>query len=75
MGLETSLDHGGAGASFTAVILAIEELAKVDPSISVICDVQNTLVNTLFRKYASKEIQDKYLPQLAENKVIFGFSI
>ncbi|KXN70457.1 acyl-CoA dehydrogenase NM domain-like protein [Conidiobolus coronatus NRRL 28638] len=69
MGLETSPDHGGAGASFTAVILAIEELAKVDPSISVICDVQNTLVNTLFRKYASKEIQEKYLPQLAENKV------
>ena len=45
------------------------ELAKVDPSVSVLCDVHNTLVNTVLRKYATKEVQDKYLPQLAESKV------
>jgi len=44
-------------------------LAKVDPSVSVACDVQNTLVNTLFRKYGSKQIKEKYLPQLAESKI------
>lgn len=47
----------------------IAELAKVDPSVSVLCDVHNTLVNTVLRKYATKEVQDKYLPQLAESKV------
>lgn len=65
MGVETSADHGGAGCSFTAAIIVIEELAKIDPSVSVLCDVHNTLVNTVLRKYASKHIQDKYLPQLA----------
>lgn len=71
MGIETSADHGGAESSFTSAIIAIEELAKIDPSVSVMCDVHNTLVNTIFRKYATKEQQDKWLPQLAENKVRF----
>jgi hypothetical protein len=69
MGIETSTEHGGAGCSFTSAIIAIEELAKVDPSVSVLCDVHNTLVNTIFRNYGSKEQQDKWLPMLAESKV------
>ncbi|CAK5266596.1 unnamed protein product [Mycena citricolor] len=74
MGIETSADHGGAESSFTSAIIAIEELAKVDPSVSVLCDVHNTLVNTIFRKYATKEQQDKWLPLLAENKVGHDYS-
>jgi short/branched chain acyl-CoA dehydrogenase len=69
MGIEISTDHGGAEASFTSAIIAIEELAKVDPSVSVMCDVHNTLVNTVIRKYATKEQQDKWLPRLAEREV------
>ncbi|KAH9950136.1 acyl-CoA oxidase [Amylocystis lapponica] len=69
MGIETSADHGGAESSFTSAIIAIEELAKVDPSVSVMCDVHNTLVNTILRKYATKEQQDKWLPQLSESKL------
>jgi alkylation response protein AidB-like acyl-CoA dehydrogenase len=69
MGVETSAEHGGAESSFTSAIIVIEELAKVDPSVSVLCDVHNTLVNTIFRKYGSKEQQDKWLPQLSESKV------
>lgn len=69
MGIETSADLGGAESTFTSAIIAIEELAKVDPSVSVMCDVHNTLVNTVLRKYGTKEQQDKWLPQLAESKV------
>jgi short-chain 2-methylacyl-CoA dehydrogenase len=69
MGIETSADHGGAESSFTSAIIAIEELAKVDPSVSVMCDVHNTLVNTVIRKYGTQEQQEKWLPQLAESKV------
>lgn len=74
MGIETSADHGGSESSFTSAIIAIEELAKIDPSVSVMCDVHNTLVNTIFRKYGTKEQQDKWLPQLAENKVNLALS-
>ncbi|RKP06036.1 acyl-CoA dehydrogenase/oxidase [Thamnocephalis sphaerospora] len=69
MGIETPGELGGSECSFMSAILTIEELAKVDPSVSVICDVQNTLVNTVFRKYASKELQEKYLPRLAADTV------
>ncbi|PWN89885.1 acyl-CoA dehydrogenase NM domain-like protein [Acaromyces ingoldii] len=69
MGIETSEEHGGAAGSFTAAIIVIEELAKVDASVSVLCDVHNTLVDTVIRKYASKHLQDKYLPQLSESKL------
>ncbi|TBU27709.1 acyl-CoA oxidase [Dichomitus squalens] len=67
MGIETSAEHGGAESSFTSAIIAIEELARVDPSVSVMCDVHNTLVNTVVRKYGTKEQQDKWLPKLSES--------
>lgn len=69
MGIETSAEHGGAESSFTSAIITIEELAKVDPSVSVMCDVHNTLVNTVIRKYGTAEQQDKWLPQLSTSKV------
>ena len=69
MGIEVSPEYGGAGASFFSAVLVIEELAKVDPSVSVFCDVQNTLVLEMFHKYASKELRQKYLPKLSKNLV------
>jgi short/branched chain acyl-CoA dehydrogenase len=75
MGIETSADHGGAESSFTSAIIAIEELAKVDPSVSVLCDVHNTLVNTVFRTYGTQAQQDKYLPLLAEIKACAHISL
>ena len=69
MGIESSADHGGAESSFTSAIIAIEELARVDPSVSVMCDVHNTLVNTVVRKYGTKEQQDEWLPKLSESMV------
>jgi short/branched chain acyl-CoA dehydrogenase len=41
------------------------ELAKVDASVSVLCDVHNTLVNTVLRKYASPMLMEKYMPRLS----------
>ncbi|KAK3529291.1 hypothetical protein QTP70_025739 [Hemibagrus guttatus] len=69
MGLEISTEYGGTGSSFFSSILVIEELAKVDPSISVLCDIQNTLINTLIIKLGTKEQKEKYLPRLATDMV------
>ncbi|ODN73955.1 hypothetical protein, variant [Cryptococcus amylolentus CBS 6039] len=69
MGIETSADHSGSECSFTGAIIAVEELARVDPSVAVLCDVHNTLVNTVLRLYGSPEIQEKWLPDLATSKV------
>lgn len=69
MGIETPSDFGGSEMSFTSAIIAIEELAKVDPSVSVMCDVHNTLVNTIFRAKGTDEQKAKFLPMLAEKSV------
>ncbi|WFC94900.1 hypothetical protein MBRA1_001538 [Malassezia brasiliensis] len=65
MAIETDPELGGAGCSFMSAIIVIEELAKIDPSVSVLCDVHNTLVNTVLRKYANEELRQKYMPKLS----------
>ncbi|KAI8818579.1 acyl-CoA dehydrogenase/oxidase [Fimicolochytrium jonesii] len=69
MGIETPEALGGAEMSFTAAIIAVEELARIDASVSVACDVHNTLVNTLVRQHGTKELKEKYLPRLAEDTI------
>jgi len=69
MGIEVPEEYGGAGMNFTAAIVAIEELARVDPSVSVMVDVHNTLVNTTLLKYGTNESKRKWLPRLATETV------
>lgn len=69
MGITVDPKYGGTGASFFSAVLVIEELAKIDPSVSVFCDVQNTLVNLNFKYYASPDLQDKYFPRIAQDTV------
>jgi alkylation response protein AidB-like acyl-CoA dehydrogenase len=69
MGIEVPSEYGGAHGSFMMAILAIEALAKVDPSASVICDVQNTLVNNIFGRYGSDEQKQKFFPRLCHGEV------
>ena len=69
MGVEVPAEYGGAGGSFFMAILAVEELSKIDPSVGVLCDVQNTLVNNIFLRWANEEQKKKYFPQLASGKI------
>src|SRR5881398_1504477 len=69
MGIETPEELGGAGGSFFQAILAVEELSRVDASVGVFVDVQNTLVNNALLHWANPEQKKKYLPQLAAEKV------
>lgn len=69
MGIEIPEEYGGAGMNFTAGIIAIEELARVDPSVSVLVDVHNTLVNTAILRWGSKDLQRRFLPKLATQTV------
>lgn len=69
MGVEIPEEYGGAGMNFTAAIVAIEELARVDPSVSVMVDVHNTLVNTAVIKYGTEALKKQWLPKLATNTV------
>ncbi len=69
MAIESPEEYGGAGSTIFNAILAIEELARVDASVSVFVDVHNTLVTNAFMRWASDEQKKKYMPQLAEGRV------
>lgn len=69
MGIESPERFGGAEGSFTMACIAIEELARVDASVSVLIDVQNTLVTNALLRWANEGLKEKYLPQLAGEKV------
>ncbi len=67
MGIEIPESLGGAGASFFMSILAIEELARVDPAIAVPVDVQNTLVVNQLLRWATDAQKERFLPRLASD--------
>ena len=69
MGIEIPEEHGGAGATFFMSVLAIEELARVDPSVAVLVDVQNTLCNNAILRWGSDSQKAKYFPKLASSWV------
>ena len=69
MGIETPEEYNGAGGTFFQAILAVEELSRVDASLGVFVDVQNTLVNNAFIRWGNSDQKKKYLTQLATEKV------
>ncbi len=69
MGVEIPEAHGGAGATFFMSVLAVEELSRVDASVAVLVDVQNTLVNNALLRWGTPEQQARYFPRLASRWV------
>src|SRR5579885_3682467 len=57
MGIEIPEAFGGAGASFFHSVLAVEALSRVDPSIGVLVDVQNTLVINALIRWGTDEVK------------------
>jgi alkylation response protein AidB-like acyl-CoA dehydrogenase len=69
MAIEIPETYGGAGATFFHAVLAVEELSRVDPSIGVLVDVQNTLVVNALMRWGTEDLKRRYLPRLATDTV------
>ena len=69
MGVEIPEQYGGAGATFFMSVLVVEELARVDASVAVLVDVQNTLVNNALLRWGTEAQKAKYFPRLASKWV------
>jgi alkylation response protein AidB-like acyl-CoA dehydrogenase len=69
MGIEIPDSYGGGGGRFFHAVLAVEELSRVDPSVGVLVDVQNTLVINAFLRWATADQKAKYLPALATKTI------
>jgi alkylation response protein AidB-like acyl-CoA dehydrogenase len=69
MSIEVPEEYGGQGGTFFQSILAIQELAAVDPSASVIVDVQNTLFNNAVLHWGNEAQKRRWLPRSAKDTV------
>jgi len=69
MAIEVPEQFGGAGASFFHSVLAVEALARVDASVGVLVDVQNTLVINAIARWGNDDVRARFLPMLADGTV------
>jgi len=61
MGIEIPESYGGSGGTFFHSVLVVEELSRVDPSVGVLVDVQNTLVINALLRWGNSEIKQRTL--------------
>lgn len=66
MGMMVSPEYGGSGMDTVSYVLAMEEVSKIDASVSVSMSVNNSLVNWGLETYGSEEQKKKYLTPLAQ---------
>jgi alkylation response protein AidB-like acyl-CoA dehydrogenase len=69
MGIDGPEKYGGVELGFTAACIAVEEIARVDPSIAVMVDIHNTLNITALSRYGTEEQKEKYLTRLCTDTV------
>lgn len=68
MGMMVSPEYGGAGMDTVSYVLAMEEISKIDASVSVCMSVNNSLVCWGLEAYGSEEQKRKYLTPLAQGR-------
>ena len=69
MGVEVPEQWGGAGLTFFTSVLVVEELSRIDPSVGVLVDVQNTLVNNCLLRWGNQEQKARFFPRLTSDTV------
>jgi len=69
MAIEIPEVHGGGGATFFHSILAVESFSRVDPSVGVFVDVQNTLMINALQRWGNEEQKGRYFPLLATHAI------
>jgi len=68
MGMMVKPEYGGAGLDTVSYVLAMEEISKIDASVSVCMSVNNSLVCYGLQEFGSEEQKQKYLKPLAQGK-------
>jgi len=75
MGMMVDPKYGGGGMDTVSYAIAIEEISKVDASVSVCLSVNNSLVCYGLEKYGTEEQKLKYLVPLAKGEKIGAFCL
>jgi len=69
MAVEVPEPLGGGGGTFFHSVLAVEAVSRVDPSVGVLVDVQNTLVINALLRWGTDGQKGTYLRRLSKDAV------
>ena len=75
MGMMVDEQYGGSGMDTVSYVLAMEEISKIDASVSVCMSVNNSLVCYGLQEYGTDSQKEKYLRPLASGKKIGAFCL
>lgn len=75
MGMMVDPKYGGSGMDAVSYVLAMEEISKIDASVSVCMSVNNSLVCWGLETFGNEEQKQKYLPRLAKGEIIGAFCL
>ncbi len=75
LGMMVDPKYGGGGMDTISYVLAMEEISKIDASVSVVMSVNNSLVCWGIEKYGTEEQKKKYLTPLAKGEIIGAFCL
>ncbi len=75
MGVTVSEKYGGAGFGYVDYCSIVEEISRVDPSIGLSVAAHNGLCTSHIYNFASEELKQKYLPDLASGKKIGAWGL
>ena len=75
MGMMVDPKYNGGGMDTKSYVLAMEEISKVDASVSVCMSVNNSLVCWGLEKYGTEAQKEKYLTRLATGEIIGAFCL
>lgn len=75
MGVLVPQEYGGSGFGYAEYVTAIEELAKVDPSIGLSMAAHNSLCTGHIMQFGSEEQKKKYLPKLASSEYLGAWGL
>lgn len=75
MGVLVPQEYGGSGFGYAEYVTAIEELAKVDPSVGLSMAAHNSLCTGHILQFGNEEQKNKYLPKLASAEYLGAWGL
>lgn len=75
LGMSIPSEYNGSKSDFFTLILAIEEISRVFPSLAVIISVHCSLFCYAILTFGTGEQKEKYLPDAAKGKILGAFSL
>lgn len=75
LGVLVPEELGGAGLGYVEYVLILDELARIDPSVSLSVAAHNSLCTNHVLKFGSAEQRQRWIPDLAAGRKIGAWSL